>query len=436
MDEIKIANGKVVKIQVEKKGADEHTMISRKLNGEDRSGITKPAPKGDVRDYSFSGSHVDVAGAIKPHKKDDGREGAIKERTSSHRKAAGISKTHQNSTGEVGNTGKLSSQEENPVYTTTGKTGQQEVMLSGKLTDQVSGSGVTKSHPKIKDEVTVLKIISGSRVSGPGSIQEGRKGDSGISIIHRKSNTGEEGFGFISTHPKDVGDPKKINRKTHEGPKMQGKGSNRLEITFQEANQDIVKGNIENRKVAGDHKRNNMDSSKGKAEHSGQKSTGIKSALSLHHGSHDTIKRGPDVPKKDDQKSPEHSSFSYKKVTKTSKQRSKDTIGTDSGIIAKKHHGHSGTWRRKSSRPDKKKQSVKHVRGSDSSQSSESDEDSRNDSRQSYKDYQNDTPDSHQSAESVEQNHSVESHQSDDDHSQMEDQGTYSQERSHEHKHN
>ncbi|KAJ6657496.1 hypothetical protein lerEdw1_002431 [Lerista edwardsae] len=402
-DDIKIASGKVVKIKVEKEGTGGHTLImTGKLNEEKiRSGGTKPAQKGEVKDDGFGGSHVEVAGAIK--------------------------------TREIGITGRLINPGENPVYTTSGKTGQRDVILRGKLNDHVSGSGVSTSHPKVKDEVTILKRISDSRVSGLGSIQQGRKGASGIGIIHQKSNTGQEGFGFTSAHLKDVGSHEKINRKAHEGLKMQGK--NRLGIAFQEANQDIVKGKVESSKAAGitaDLKRSNVDSFKRKVEHSGQKSSGLKSALSPHHGSHDNIKHGLSVPKK----SPEHSSSSYQKVTKTSKQRSKATPGTYGVNVDQKHQGHSGIWKRKSHRPDKKRPSVKRGHRSDSSESSESDEDSRHESRQSYKDYQNDTPDSYRSVESVEQSLSVESNQSDDDHSQMEDPEPYSQEGSHERKSN
>lgn len=426
-DEIKTANGKIVKIKMEKKGAD--TMSSRKLNEEDRFGVTKPVPKGEVRDLSFSGRHVEVAGAVK---RDGGKEGVIKGRPSSPREATGDSKTHQNTTGEADITSRLSNQKDNPVYTTIGKTGQQEVMLRGQLTDGVSGSGVTKPHPKVKDKVTILKTISGSRVSGLGSVQESRKGDHHMGIVHRKSDVDKEGFDFASTHSKEVGNREKINRKTQEAPKVPEKGKNRFGFIFQEANQDTGKGDTENRKPIGmtpDLKKGDVNSFNRKA---GQKSIGIKSGLSLYPGSHrDALKHGP---RKDDLKSPEHSSSIYKKVTKISKQTSKVTTGTDGGTMVKKHHGHSGIWRRKSRRLDKKKKSVKRAHGSDSSQSSESDEDSRHDSHRSYRDYQNDTPDSHQSLESMETNLSEESNQSDDDRSQMEDRDIYSQESSHEHK--
>lgn len=442
-DDIKIAGGKGVKIKVEKGGPGGHApIVTRKRNeGKVRSGGTKPSPKGEVRGqgHSFSGSHPELAGAIKPHKEDGGKEAALKGRLRSQTEATSISKTNPNNTGEMGTTGRLINQGENPVYITTGKPGQRDVFLSGKLNDRASGSGVSESHPKVKDEVTILTRISDSRVSVPGSIQPGRKGDGGIGIIHQPSKAGQEGFGFTNAVPKDVGSREKIDRKAHRKG-LKGLGKNRLGTEFQEANQDIVKGKIESSKATGitaDLKKSNVDSFQRKVEPSGQKSSRLKSALSLHHGSPDNIKDGLSVPKKDGLKSPEYSSSSHQKGTKTSKQRSKPTTGAYRVHVDQKHQGHFSIWRRKSSRrPDKKKSSIRHGRRSDSSQSSESDEDSRNESRQSYKDYQNDTPDSYQSIESVEQSISVESNQSDGGRSQMEGPEPYSRERSHEPKSN
>ncbi|XP_053112321.1 uncharacterized protein LOC128327509 [Hemicordylus capensis] len=441
MDEIKSTSKKVVSnTKVQKKSEDGYATIIIKLNGQkDRSGVTKTTKEGKVRDDITSGSHMKATGVIKPHKK-EGTVDGIDGRSNNHIEMAGVSQIHKEE-GEAGVTGKFISQVEDPVYTRTGKTSQQEIMLSGKLNSSVDTFGVTKLQPTEGDQIITLRGVSDIQVSDPGTIQQGQKGIGGIGIIHRKSNTGKQGFGFTKAHQKEVGSHEKINRNAHAGklddPDLRGKDKDRPGVTFQEGSKDIKKVKINYSKdtgIAVGLERSKIDSSSPKEEHRGQTSSGIKSALSLHHGLHSNIKHGQSKA----WKSQGHSSSTLKndgESIRSGKKGSQVHPGTYGGSTTKRYHGHSGTWQRKRSQHDTKSKRVRKVHGKESSSSSESEENSRHDSRQSYEDYQNDKPDSYQSAESAEQDLSAESNQT-GDHSRMEGQETYSREDSHEHQSN
>ncbi|XP_062991417.1 uncharacterized protein LOC134404593 [Elgaria multicarinata webbii] len=417
----KEANEKDISNATVHKGKDKDIMIIKELNGQkDRSGATKPHKKGEVGGGVISGSHVKVAGTIKLDKRDGAREDIIDGKPKSQMEPTRFSKTHTKEEGDAAITGRLLSQVEDPVYTKTGKTNRSGVILSEKLNSHVDGFGVTKTNPK--GEVNFLRRISGSQISGPGEIQQGGKGASEVDITPRKSNIGEGDLGFPKAHRKEVSSPEKINRKGHESspgdPEMHERDKTRFGVPFQEVNKDTVKGSISYSnpaaETAADLRRSNIDPSDRKAEHRGQKTIQLKSALSLSHGSHKNSQGALNIPKDDKLKNPEHSSFTTKiskKLKKPSKKIAKTHTGTDGGNTAKQHFGNG---RRKISRHGKKRHR------SDSSQSSESEGNSRYDSRQSYEDYQNDKPDSYQSSESTEDNLSVGSSQS-DGHTQMED---------------
>ncbi|XP_061440721.1 matrix extracellular phosphoglycoprotein isoform X2 [Rhineura floridana] len=417
-----------------KDGAREDVINGRSNIHREVPGSTKLHKKDGTREDVINGRsniHGEVPGATKLHEKHGTREDVINGRSSSHMEAAGISKSHY---GEIGAKGRLINQVEDPDDTKANRTNQSGAIISMKLDSHVDRPGVINSHSK--GELTILSRISSNQMSDPGAIKQGQKSPSGVDLINRKSNTGKEGFDSTKTQQKEVGSYEKISRNAHGSklgdPKMHENGKTGFGVTFQKVSGDTVEGTLSYKKATGDAvdlKRSNLDSSNKNKEHSGQKPIQFKSALSVSHGSHDNIQHTLNIPKSDNLQNREHSLAtvkSNKKVIQPSKKASKVNTGTYGSRTAKQYHGYLGSLRRKSSRRDKKRQSVVHT--NDSSQSSESEENSR----QSYEDYQNDKPGSYQSTRSVE-DLSAESNES-DDHTQMEDQKTSSQEDSWEQK--
>lgn len=424
-DEIIIVKEKNINdTEVHKKGRDEYIVLDQKLDGQKiMYGETKPHRTGEVRDI-ISSKQTEVADVMKSHKKDRVKEDIINKRSSSHIEAAGISKIRRTDEGER-ITGRSFSQAKNPIFPQPGQTNQSRILSREKL----NGSGVTKSRAKSGGEVTLLGGTSVSQRSGSGAINQSQQGSSEVGIIHGKSNNWVEGFHFTTAHQNKADSHEKMNRSAHGGkqgdPERQEKGSRRVGVTFQEGNEEVVKGSIGYRK-APETADLGADSSSRKEENSGRKSVGIKSALTLAHGSHGY---------QHITKSREHSSYTLKserKLTEPSK-RSSRVHGRHSSSTTGRFRGHLGVLQRKSSRHGEKGKSRKNARASDSSQSSESVENSRYDSHESYEDYQNDNPDSYQSAESVEENLSAGSNQRDDC-SQMEH--VYSRESSQEDRRN
>ncbi|KAL8206731.1 UNVERIFIED_CONTAM: hypothetical protein K2H54_021807 [Gekko kuhli] len=428
MNEIITMNGKIINYtRAHKKGGDEDIVLDQKLDGQKVIyGESKPPQKGEVRDNIISSKQTEVADVMKSHKNDKVKEDIVNGRSSSHIDVDVISKIHQAGEGEH-ITGRSIGQVENPISTQSGQTNQSRILSSGKL----NGSGVTKSQTKSGGELTLLGGTSVGQRSSSGAINQSQKGTSEVGIIPEKSNNGAEGFHFTKAHQNKADSHEKINRKAPGGkqgdPERQEKGNRRLGVTFREGNKEVVKGNIGYRKAPATADLG-IDSSGRKEENSGHKSVGIKSALTLAHGSHDY---------KEIAKSQEHSSYTLKNDRKLTKEPSKKTSrvhnGRRSSSPAERYRAHLGVLQRKSSRHERRGKSRKNVHASDSSQSSESEGNSRYDSRQSYEDYQNDNPDSYQSAESVEENLSAGSNQRDDC-SRMED--IYSREDSQEHRRN
>lgn len=400
---LKIANKKLISSTRVNNNSDErgYAGIGRKVNGHKvRSGGSKPRPKAEVKGTNMTGG------------------------ASSHKTADSRSPTHKNSEDQVGITGWSIGASGEPFYTKKGKTSQ-----SG---DIASGSRVTKPHGKGKG--SILTGISGSQMPGRDIVKQRGKGASDVKIMHRKLNSaGEAGLGFTKVHQEE---PEKINRNAQEHKlgdlEVQDKG--RHGILFPDASGDIIKQNPGYGKVTGNVaglKKDNLDVSIRKAGNSNQKSIGSKSALSVPRGSYDDRKRVLNIPTDDGLSRQGHSLYTLKSDGELIKpsQKSSKVGGTYGGNTAKQYQGHLGNLWRKKSRHEKKSQSRKIIRASDSSQSSESQENSTHDSHQSYEDYQNDQPDSYQSADSIEKDSSARSNQS-------EDQETRSQENSWEYKNN
>ncbi|XP_042325387.1 matrix extracellular phosphoglycoprotein [Sceloporus undulatus] len=431
-DEIKRADEKGTHNTTEHvEGEYEATMVVRKQNEKDQSGVAKSHKREKVRGDIII-SRVDVTDQVKLTKKDEAREDIFKGQSKSHMEAVSISKMPKKDDDYIGATEKFNSELEDPIFTKTDKINHSEIILDG--------FEIAQSHPK--GDMTFHGRISGSQISGPHSTQEGTKGVSRVRSTRRKSSTLKEDFELSKPHRKEVGSHNKINRKGHESSlgdrETHEKGKIGFDVKLEEG---IIKMNTSYNKApaaAADIRQSSIYSSDRKASHQSQKSIRFKSAPSLSHGSHNNVQHPFNSPKHSSLKSREHSSTSVKsvkKVTKPIKETAKVNTGSYGSKIAKQYHGYSGTLRRKSSQRDRMHPSVKRGYKSDSSQSSESDENSLQDSRRSYEDYQNDQADSYQSAESAEEGLSLESNESDDQ-SQMENQKSSSQEHSQEHRSN
>ncbi|XP_025029286.1 matrix extracellular phosphoglycoprotein [Python bivittatus] len=382
---IKVPNEKSISnATVYEKHGGEYTVIIRKLDRSmNTSKISKPHEKVEV--HIISNSHVEEANTIKEHKKDGATEDVIRGQSNKHMEVAVTSRIHKKDYGKVDVKGRLIKEKIDP-----GKTNKTKVTLSGKLNSLAGRFEVTK--PPLKGEVTFLKIISDDDRSDLNAKEQGKKGILKVDFTYGKSNMAKEDVGSTKALQKGLGSHEKINRKNHKvslnDPQVHKKGQNRFGVTFQDVDRDArenANSNIGNEIVAELRKSNIIESSNPEAEYHGEKAAEFKSALSLSHGSHNNIQLAVHIPKNDHLKAQGHflSPVKEKKVPKTGQKPAEISTGTYRRHAAKQHYRY-GTLRRKSSQPNKKRQSVKKVHVSDSSQSSESD------SRQSYEDYQND----------------------------------------------